>query len=105
MKALLSIIQWVLLTAMCVGVWWVCKHPPIVVLSCWKVIGIALSTAFTWVELLKWGTTKPFNCVKCMTGWFSLAGGLLVFGWYGIVLLPVGLFVGAIFEAIKLRWL
>lgn len=70
-----------------------------------QVIVFALSLAFVWVEVLKWGSVKPFNCVKCLTGWFAL---ILAFTfhlefWY--LYLPVGVFAGAMFDAIRMRWL
>ena len=70
-----------------------------------QVIFFALALAFMWVEVLKWGIVKPFNCIKCLTGWFAL---ILAFAfhtefWY--MYLPAGLFVGALFEGIHMRWL
>jgi hypothetical protein len=71
----------------------------------YQVIIIALSMAFTWVEVMKWGVTKPFNCVKCMTGWISL----LIAGVFHVPYWPfylfIGLFSGAMYSAIKMRWL
>jgi hypothetical protein len=71
-----------------------------------QVIIFALSFAFMWVEVLKWWKhVKPFNCLKCMAGWSAviLAFTFHVEFWY--MYLFVGLFVGALFTAIKLRWL
>ena len=70
-----------------------------------QVVVFALAIAFTWVEVLKWGSVKPFNCLKCMTGWAALilAFTFHVEFWY--MYLPVGLFVGAMFEGIKMRYL
>lgn len=70
-----------------------------------QVVVFALAFAFTWVEVLKWGSVKPFNCLKCMTGWVSLilAFTFHVEFWY--MYLPVGLFVGSVFEGIRMRWL
>jgi hypothetical protein len=70
-----------------------------------QVIFFALACAFTWVEILKCGVIKPFNCLKCMCGWFALilAFAFHVEFWY--MYLPAGLFVGAMFEGIKMRWL
>lgn len=71
----------------------------------YQVILFALSFAFMWVEILKWGVTKPFNCVKCMTGWsaFFIAWGFHTPYWY--FYLPLGLMAGAIYSALKLRYL
>lgn len=71
-----------------------------------QVIIFAISFAFMWVEVLKWWKQiKPFNCIKCMTGWTAviLALAFHVEFWY--MYLPVGLCAGAIFEGIKMRWL
>lgn len=71
-----------------------------------QVIVFALSFAFMWVEVLKWWKqTKPFNCIPCLTGWVSLvmAFAFHVPFWY--MYLPLGLFVGAVFGAIQMRWL
>jgi hypothetical protein len=67
------------------------------------VLFFSLACAFTWVEVLKWGVTKPFTCIKCMSGWIALLFALVfhVDHWY--LYLPAGLFVGAVFEAIKMR--
>ena len=70
-----------------------------------QVIFFALSFAFMWVEVLKWGHVKPFTCLKCLTGWVALilAFTFHVEFWY--MYLPAGLFTGAMFSAIKMRWL
>jgi hypothetical protein len=71
----------------------------------YQIIISALSLAFLWVEIMHWGVTKPFNCLKCMTGWIALIIGCSSIGWHGIIYLPVGLFTGALFSAIKMRYL
>lgn len=71
-----------------------------------QVIVFSLAFAFTWVEVLGWWKRiKPFKCLKCMTGWLALilAFTFHVEFWY--MYLFVGLFVGAVFEGIKMRWL
>ena len=65
----------------------------------------ALSLAFCQVEVIRFGSVKPFNCIKCMTGWFALVLGCIEQGWHGVWYLPLGVFVGAIFEALKMRCL
>ena len=70
-----------------------------------KIIIYALSLAFCQVEVMHFGSVKPFNCIKCMTGWYALALGLIWMGWPGIWMLPVGVFIGGIFEAGKMRFL
>lgn len=71
----------------------------------WNIIILALSLAFCQVEVLHFGSVKPLNCVKCMTGWYALGIGCIAIGWHGIVYLPLGVFAGAIYSAIKMRWL
>lgn len=70
-----------------------------------QVIVFALSFSFMWVEVLRWGVTKPFNCLKCMTGWSALILAFTFHAEFWYLYLPVGVFIGALFTAIKLRWL
>jgi hypothetical protein len=70
-----------------------------------QVIVFALPFAFMWVEVLKWGVVKPFNCIKCMTGWIAVILALTFHVEFWYMYLPLGLFVGAMFEGIKMRWL
>lgn len=70
-----------------------------------QVVVFALAIAFTWVEVLKWGSTKPFNCLKCLTGWVALILAFTFHVEFWWAYLFVGLFVGAVFGAIKMRWL
>ena len=70
----------------------------------------ALSLAFFIVEALpriRLLSRKPFNCMMCMTGWCSLSIALWQRVWWpeAILLCLVGVFVGAMFDAIKMRWL
>lgn len=49
---------------------------------------------------------KPWDCWKCMTGWCALALALLNgYGWESLLWCAVGMFAGALFEAIKNRYL
>lgn len=70
-----------------------------------QVIIFALSLAFMWVEVLRWGVTKPFNCLKCMCAWAAVILAFTFHVQFWPLYLPLGLFVGAIFEGIKMRWL
>jgi hypothetical protein len=107
MKILSSIVQWIIIAALGYGIYMLCKYftLPTVNLTHGEVLFIALSFAFAWVEVFKIGTIKPFTCLKCMTGWFALLIGCLSIGWYGVLYLPVGLFIGAVFSSIKMRYL
>ncbi len=69
------------------------------------IIIVALSTAFCWVEFINPFKFKPFNCIKCCTGWIALVFGIYCYSYPGIFMLPIGVFVGAMFEGIKMRWL
>lgn len=71
-----------------------------------QAIIFALSFAFMWVEVLKWGKlVKPFNCLKCMTAWAAVILAFMFHVEFWPLYLPVGVFVGAMFEGIKMRWL
>lgn len=69
------------------------------------VLFFSFSIAFVWVEILRWGVTKPFNCVKCMTSWLSffMAYAFHTPFWY--FYLFAGLMIGAIYSAVKMRYL
>lgn len=69
------------------------------------VLFFSLSAAFTWVEILRWGYKKPFNCVKCLAGWFALTMAYIYHTPHWYFYLPAGLFVGALFSAIKMKFL
>lgn len=71
--------------------WFEARH-----MSGLQVIFFALSIAFFWVYILKWfAFTKPFNCLKCMTGWVALLLALLFNVEYAPLYLFAGLFTGA----------
>lgn len=71
----------------------------------------SLSLAFCWINygypvVRKWLPKKPFGCGQCMTGWFALSLGIIgSYGWQSALLMCAGVFVGAMFEGIKMRWL
>lgn len=67
--------------------------------------GFGFAVAFMWVEVLKLGSKKPFNCLKCMCAWFTMFIALFFHVQFWYMYLPVGVAVGAVFSAIKLRWL
>jgi cell division protein FtsX len=86
-----------------------------------EIIISALALAFCWVEILNQIKSKPFNCMKCMSGYFSfvIAGlndnYMNAFSAHApfwvvkillmIIFIAVGVFAGALFEGIKMRWL
>ena len=70
-----------------------------------QIIILSLSLAYCWVDVLHIGSIKPFNCIMCMTGWFALALGLWCHGLPGIAFMPVGVFTGALFENLRMRYL
>jgi hypothetical protein len=69
------------------------------------ILFLALSCAFLWVEVWKIGRVKPLNCVKCLTGWFALIFACVEYGAGGILYAPMGIFIGAMYSAIKMRYL
>lgn len=110
------IINWFLflsfIAAVVLLIWyrhWIGQHLPSLpkhgTMTGLQVVVFALAIAFTWVEKLKWGVIKPFNCIPCMTGWVALilAFTFHVEFWY--MYLPAGLFAGSMFEGIRMRWL
>ena len=114
-QVLLSIAQWliilVLLSGLVAGSIYVYKHKTFTALDLGTMpgcmaIGCALSISFTWVYILKWfKNTKPFSCLKCMTGWTSLIiAYLYLVPYYGFYLF-IGLFVGAITDRLIARYL
>ena len=107
MKIFTSAVQWIMIIAIGVALWygWSWKLPTFPSMPGYQVLFFALAIAFTWVEILKWGVTKPFNCVKCMSGWLSLLLAIIFHTPFWYLYLPAGLFVGAIYSAVKMRWL
>jgi hypothetical protein len=108
MKALKIISQWMFLIVLGCLIWAWCTnekdwHLPVMPGS--LVLFFALSLAFLWVEIMKWGVTKPFNCVKCMSGWIALILAVLFHTSFWYLYLPAGLFVGAMYSAIVMRYL
>jgi hypothetical protein len=71
-----------------------------------ELIITALSIAFCWINIIQWPKFKPFNCMMCLTGWLALVLAILTgHGIWSILFYPVGCFAGAMFEAVKYRWL
>lgn len=107
MKILIVVVQWIVIIAIGAALWygWSLKLPTFPTMPGYQVLFFALAIAFAWVEVLKWGVTKPFNCVKCMTGWVALLLAVILHTPFWYLYLPAGLFVGAIYSAVKMRWL
>jgi len=70
-----------------------------------EIIILGLSLAFCWSVINPWYNTKPFNCLMCMSGWFSATLAIFSFGWYFPLFFAIGCFVGGLFEAIRNRYL
>lgn len=66
---------------------------------------LAMAYSFTSIFRGRLFQRKPFNCVKCLTGWAALITGLLLQGWPGLIYLPFGFITGALWEKICMRWL
>lgn len=63
-------------------------------------------TKLLWVNAVKSWQRKPFNCMKCMSGWFALSLALISgYGWQSGLLFIAGVFIGAIAEGIIMRYL
>lgn len=69
-----------------------------------QVVIFSMAISFAWTEL-KLARHKPLNCLKCMTGWVALMLAFTFHVQFWYMYLPVGVFVGAVFEGIKMRWL
>ena len=70
-----------------------------------QIIILALSLAYCWVDVLRIGKVRPFNCIMCMTGWFALLCGVVEYGVKGAMFMPVGVFTGMLFENLRMRYL
>jgi hypothetical protein len=108
MKVFWFVLQWACIGASVRLIIYLWKHPSLInrpVMPGALVLFFGLSLAFTWVEKLKWGVTKPFNCVPCMTGWLSLLLAIVFHTEFWYLYLPAGLLVGSVFSTIKMRWL
>ncbi len=98
--------QWLFFILLGGGIYFLWHYwPDLPTMKGCQVLAFAISIAFVWVDILKWGVTKPFNCVKCMTGWLSLLIAVLFHVEFWYLYLFAGLFVGAMFEGIRMRWL
>lgn len=64
-----------------------------------------ISGAYVWVDVLRWGVSKPFNCLACLSGWFGLILAFVFHTHYWYLYLPLGGFIGGLFTSIRLRWL
>ncbi len=110
MKVLKVIFNWVFFIAIVFGCWYAWHNrslhwPVFPIMQGYQVILFAFSVAFVHVEVLKWGRVKPFNCVKCLTGWFSLILAFCFHTPFWYFYLFIGLFVGALYSALKMRYL
>lgn len=110
MKAISTIIQYIFLIAIALLCFRGCDFHHLAMplrpaMSWHLVVPFGLSLAYLWVDVFRWGITKPFNCLSCMTGWFSLviAGLFHVPFWY--FYLPAGVFVGGLYSSFRMRWL
>lgn len=99
------LINWLVFLGVVVGAGYGLHHFSLTLptMSGWQVLFFALSIAFTWVEVLKIGVTKPFTCVKCMTGWIALILAFLFHVAFWPLYLFAGLFVGAMWSGFKMR--
>jgi hypothetical protein len=85
--------------------WIIDKMPAVPQMTGLQVLVFSLACAFAWVDVLKWGVSKPFTCLKCMTGWISVLFAFSHHVEFWPLYLPLGLFAGAVFSAIKMRYL
>ena len=107
-----TIIQYLIIIAIIAGIYFAFKYFNLQwlhtdkTLNGFQVVFFSLSFAFVWVEVLKiFPNIKPFNCIKCLVGWCSPLMALVFHTPLPFFYLFVGLFIGAIFDAVKQRWL
>lgn len=106
MNPLRIALNWIIFLALIAGLYFAWPYIPRIhtpVISVPLTLLFALSCAFTVVEVLKIGSVKPFNCIKCLTGWFALIIALCFHNQWWYFMLPCGLFVGGLFEAVKMK--
>jgi hypothetical protein len=106
-KILWTTAQWLLITTVLFFVWrgFHYRIPDRREMPGYLVVLFGLSAAYVWVDILKWGVTKPFNCLTCMAGWICLILAVTFHVHYWYLYLALGAFAGGLFTAIKLRWL
>lgn len=85
--------------------WYIRHMPKLPTMTGGQAVLFGFASAFMWVEVLKWGVHKPFNCLHCMCGWFTVLLAVLFHVPFWSFYLPVGVAVGAIYSAIKMRYL
>lgn len=103
LKIFLNYLGFIILIA---GAWLAWKYlPELPTLSGWFVTLVGLAIAVVWVDKLKWGSVKPWNCAGCLSGWFTLILAFLfhVEVWYLYVF--IGAFAGIVYEKFCMRWL
>lgn len=107
MKILLTVIQWLLIATVLFFIFrgFHYRIPETRPMPGYLVTLFGLSAAYVWVDVLKIGVTKPFNCILCLTGWFSLAIAFVFHTHFWYFYLPLGSLIGALFTSIKMRWL
>lgn len=72
-----------------------------------EVILVGFCLAFVVVEYrpnIRLFQRKPFNCLPCMSGWLTMGVAWWTgeqWWWYFFI----GVFIGSIFNSIKMRWL
>lgn len=105
MKIVKSLFQWAIIIGLAITIFYYWKYIHPGNMKGYQVLLFALSISFTLIEKLKLGMVKPFNCVPCLTGWFSLILAFIFHTEFWYLYLPAGLFAGSMFEALKNRCL
>lgn len=107
MKVLSTIIQWIILIAIIIALWYLFRYKPIHItgdMTGFQCVLFSVSFSFLFTELFKL-TFKPLNCLKCMTGWVALILAFIFNVPFWPFYLFVGAFTGAIIELVIMRWL
>ena len=102
MKILSTVIQWLIIAAIVAAIFFFAKGRIHFngTLTGGQVVLFALAISFAITEAV-----KIFPCMPCVTGWTALILAVAFHTPFAWAYLFVGLFVGALFSSIKMRWL
>lgn len=108
-KVLMTVVQWLVVATVLFfvlfGFHFKLQLPVTKPMPGYLVILFGLSAAYVWVDVLRWGVSRPFNCLTCLSGWFCLILAFAFHTHYWYLYLPLGAFVGGLYSKIVMRWL
>lgn len=106
-KILMTVVQWVAVAAVLLFLFRGVNYriPERRIMPGYLVILSGVSFAFAWVDIMKWGVSRPWNCITCLSGWFSLLLAFVFHTHFWYVYLGLGCFAGYLFTTIRMKWL